>query len=126
MNYYYDLWNEIINGWTMLAACISIIASVIANWIILEKSGNPGWISLIPFVNVYYLYKITFGSGWYMLLLFIPIVNVICSIVFCVKLAKVFGCSGLFALGLIVLPTIFKLILAFSSTQYQKSDEVIL
>ena len=40
-----------------------------------------------------------------------------------VKLAKVFGKSGLFAVGLIFLSVIFQLILAFGSAEYVKPVE---
>ncbi|MGN0240639.1 MAG: DUF5684 domain-containing protein [Candidatus Weimeria sp.] len=40
------------------------------------------------------------------------------AIIFEVKLAKAFGESGAFAVGLIFLPNIFQLILGFGSSQY--------
>ncbi|MDD6429243.1 DUF5684 domain-containing protein [Candidatus Weimeria sp. HCP3S3_B5] len=94
------------------------ILLIIANWKIFEKAGEPGWASLIPFYNLYVQYKIAWGNGLLFLLLLIPIVNVVISIIYEVKLAHAFGKSGGFAVGLIFLPNIFQLILGFDSSQY--------
>ena len=57
-------------------------------------------------------------NGWMFLLLLIPIVNIIVAIMLYVNLAKAFGKSTGFAIGLIFLNFIFMLILAFSSAEY--------
>ena len=99
--------------------CLIIwILLIIANWMIFTKAGEPGWKSIIPLYNVYIQYKIAWGNGWLFLLNIIPIVNIVISIVFEVKLAKAFGKSGAFAVGLIFLPNIFQLILGFGSARY--------
>ena len=51
------------------------------------------------------------------------IIIFVLTIVMNVKLAKVFGKSGLFAVGLIFLSVIFQLILAFGSAEYVKPEE---
>ncbi len=95
------------------------IIGIIAMWKIFVKAGEPGWAAIIPFYNVYVLFKITWGSGWKFLLLLIPIANIVIAIITMVKLAKAFGKGGGFAVGLIFLSTIFYCILAFGSAQYQ-------
>ena len=72
----------------------------------------------MPIYNTYVLFKITWGSGWFFLLLLIPIVNIVILIITYVKMARVFGRSGGFAVGLIFLNLIFMLILAFGDAQY--------
>ena len=67
------------------------ILLIIANWMIFTKAGEPGWKSIIPLYNTYIQYKIAWGNGWLFLLNIIPIVNIVISIVFEVKLAKAFG-----------------------------------
>ena len=94
------------------------ILLIIANWMIFTKAGEPGWKSIIPLYNMYIQYKIAWENGWLFLLNIIPIVNIVISIVFEVKLAKAFGKSGTFAVGLIFLPNIFQLILGFGSARY--------
>ena len=88
-------------------------------WKIFSKAGEAGWASIIPFYNQYILSKITFGNGWLFLLLLIPVVNAIFMIVLMYKLAKVFGHGIGYTLGLIFLPFIFLLIIAFGKSEYQ-------
>ena len=55
---------------------ISVVVSilfVIGMWKMFAKAGEPGWASIIPFYNLYVLFKITWGKGAKFLLLLIPI-----------------------------------------------------
>jgi hypothetical protein len=81
-----------------------------------EKAGEPGWAAIIPFYNLYVLFKITWVQGWKFLLMLIPIANFVIAIITMVKLAKAFGKSGGFAVGLIFLSVIFYCILAFDNS----------
>lgn len=72
----------------------------------------------MPFYNSYVLYKITWGSGWKFLLLLIPIVNLVVGIMTIFKLARSYGKSTGFGFGLLFLPFIFMLILAFGDARY--------
>ena len=56
--------------------------------------------------------------GWWLILLFIPIVNIVISILAIAGLAKNFGKGVGFILGLIFLPIIFFPILGFGSAKY--------
>ena len=49
-----------------------IVLFYVAMWKMFEKAGEPGWASLIPFYNLYVLFKISWGNGWYFLLSVIP------------------------------------------------------
>ena len=101
---------------------ISALIAVIAYWKIFSKAGEPGWAAIVPFYNLYELYKITWGNGIFFLLLLIPIARWVIGIITSVKLANAFGKGGGFACGLIFLPDIFLLILAFGSAQYLGPD----
>jgi hypothetical protein len=54
---------------------------------------------------------------WHILLMLTPL-GIISMIIMCVKMAKNFGRSGAFGLGLLLLPFIFYPILGFSSWPY--------
>jgi hypothetical protein len=104
-------------GMTILSLAIGVLA-IVAMWKIFEKAGEPGWAAIIPFYNLYVLFKITWGNGWKFLLLLIPFANIVFLIITMVKLAKAFGKSGGFAVGLIFLSIIFYCILAFDQSKY--------
>src|SRR3982751_1087713 len=74
-------------------------------WKVFEKAGQPGWASIIPIVNLYFLCKVAGRPGWWLLLLLIcfPIFYII----LCIDVAKRFGQGGGFAVGLIFLGIIF-------------------
>ena len=115
---YFDYYAKPSPGTTFLSLAIAVLG-IVAMWKIFEKAGEPGWAAIIPFYNLYVLFKITWGSGWKFLLLLIPIANIVFLIITMVKLAKAFGKSGGFAVGLIFLSIIFYCILAFDQSQYQ-------
>ena len=120
--YNYDYSYQASPGVTLLSFAVAILG-IVAMWKIFEKAGEPGWASIIPFYNIYVLFKITWGSGWKFLLLLIPFANIVIAIITMVKLAKAFGKSGGFAVGLIFLSVIFYCILAFDQSQYQGVPE---
>jgi len=99
------------------------IFCLIALWAIFEKAFEPGWGALIPIYNFYLYFKITWGSGWYFLLMLIPYVNIIIAMITIFKLARAFGKSYWFGLGLLFLNVIFLGILAFGKPRYQGVPE---
>lgn len=99
--------------------CVAIIA-IIAYWKIFTKAGQAGWKSIIPIYNIYMVLKIVGRPGWWLLLLFIPFVNIVVTIVVAVDLAKSFGKSDLFGIvGLWLFSLIGHLMLAFGSAEYK-------
>jgi hypothetical protein len=95
------------------------ILTYVADWIIFTKADHPGWASLIPFYNLYVVLKIVGRPGWWLILFFIPFVNIIVAIIVAIDMSKSFGHGGGFALGLIFLGPIFHWILAFGDSQYK-------
>ena len=88
------------------------------------KAGRPGWGAIIPFYNIYLICTIAGRPGWWVLLFFIPIVNFFVWLVLCIDVAKAFGKSSGFAVGLWLLDFIFMPILGFGSAQYQLNTAV--
>ena len=101
-----------------LALMVFMIASA---WRVFTKAGQPGWASLIPIYNTYIFLKIAGKPGWWLILLFIPLVNIVIGIIATVAFAKSFGKGAGFAVGLIFLPIIFFPILAWGSAQHKAS-----
>lgn len=109
---------ENISSGTVIAALAVAIVSIIAQWKIFTKAGKPGWAAIIPFYNMYTLFEVAGMNGWMFLLMLLPIVNIVIMIMLYVNLAKSFGKSTGFTVGLIFLNFIFMLILGFGSDQY--------
>lgn len=95
-----------------------LVLEFAAMWIIFAKAGRPGWAAIIPLYNTYTLIKLTGHSGWWLALLFVPIVNLVIYIMLMLDLARVFGRGTGFAIGLIFLAAIFVPILAFGDSRY--------
>lgn len=102
----------------MVIGLVLGILTIIGMWRIFNKAGVPGWGAIIPFYNMYLLFKITMGNGWLFLLLLIPFVNFVMLIIVYVKLAAAFNKGAGYTLGLIFLSPIFIMMLGFGSAQY--------
>jgi len=104
---------------SVIGGLIAGILLIIAWWKLFQKAGIPGWHSIIPFLNTYDMFKMSWGNGWLFLLLLIPFVGGIVALITQWKLGAAFGKGVGFRLGLIFLPNIFLLILGFGSAQYE-------
>lgn len=103
-------------GLLYLAVLVAMIAGA---WKIFTKAGEPGWASLIPIYNTYVMLRIVGRPGWWVVLMFIPIVSLVVGIIVSAELAEAFGKGTGYALGLIFLPFIFIPLLGFSDAEHQ-------
>lgn len=94
------------------------VISIIAMWKLFTKANKPGWASIIPIYNAIVLFQIVGLNPLLLLLFLIPFANIIVKIIFCINLAKSFGKSSEFVVGLILLNSIFMLILGLGNSQY--------
>ena len=94
----------------MMAFCVF---TIICQWKVFTKAGKPGWASIIPYYNIYQQFDIVYGDGWKCLLLLIPLYNIVVLVQYSLNLAKAYGQSTLFGLGLLFLSPIFYALLAF-------------
>jgi uncharacterized membrane protein YhaH (DUF805 family) len=99
-----------------LAIIVLIIAGI---WKTFVKAGQPGWAAIVPIYNIYILTKIVGRPAWWTVLFFIPLIGLIPAIIVSLDVAKAFGKSTAFAIGLILLSPIFFCILGFGDAQYQ-------
>ncbi|HUY99397.1 MAG TPA: DUF5684 domain-containing protein [Thermomicrobiaceae bacterium] len=98
-----------------LAVIVLEIASV---WMVFQKAGQQGWASIIPIYNTIVWLRIIGRPWWWLLLFLIPGVNLVLLIIAMLDLAKSFGKSTGFAVGLILLSFIFIPILGFGDALY--------
>lgn len=103
-----------------MVIALGITVLVIAGmWKVFTKAGEPGWACLIPIYNVLVLLKIAGKEWWWLILMFIPIVNFVIAILVAIALADKFGKGAGFGIGLAFLPMIFYPILGFGDARYQ-------
>ncbi len=126
---------------------ILAVLTIIAWWKIFKKAGQPGWKSIIPLYDGHVLYGICWRPLYFwltalfvggseviyelcikeqaqpsivlsLLAIAMGVVGIVFIVKFCLKLARSFGKSVGFAIGLILLNTIFILILGFGKAEY--------
>ena len=112
----------------MVLGTIATIVTLVANWMVYKKMGREGWEGIVPIYNTYVLCDVLYGNGWKFLLLLIPLYNIYLIIMLNIKLAKAFGQSSGFGVGLALLFFIFYPVLAFGDYTYldgtkEKKDE---
>jgi len=104
----------------IVALELAIFVAIIAGfWKVFVKAGKPGWAAIVPIYNVIVLLEIAGKPLWWILLFFIPLVNLIMAIIVGIAVAKNFGKSDAFGIGLGLLGFIFYPILGFGDAQYQ-------
>ena len=118
------------------------VLQIIADWKIFTKAGQAGWKSLIPFYNQYVEYDIcwsgsyglvyaacvfissminnnaTKSGGMVFLLVVLGVISLVVSVRESFCLAKAFGKGTGFAIALVFLAPIMRLVLGFGSAKY--------
>jgi hypothetical protein len=114
----YSSKGELGTGGTLVVLAI-LIVMIAAVWRVFTKAGQPGWALFIPIYNAIVWLRVCGKPGWWVILLFIPIVNLIITLLASLGMAKNFGKGSGFGIGLWLLGPIFLLILAFGDAKYQ-------
>lgn len=109
-----------LSGTTSLLALAVYVLTVVALWKVFTKAGYPGWLAIIPIVNVVFLTKIAGFSGWFALLYIVPIVGFVFHVIVQIRIGRAFGHGWVFSLFLLVfLYIIGYLIIGFSDDRYR-------
>ena len=139
------------NKFIFYSFCFSLIIFCILILIgcfkIFEKANEKGWKSLIPFYNIYLVYKIFWKTKYLILLLIISFVCVLPiyfiysrelfellifiltlnllyhQIILSIRISRSFGKNIFWSLGIIFLPYVFIVILGFNKSKYIKFEE---
>ena len=98
-----------------LAVAILYVASL---WKIFVKAGKPGWAAIIPIYNLVVLLEIVGRPIWWVVLYFIPIAQLVVTIIVSIDLARVFGKGAGFGIGLWLLWFVFYPILGFGEARF--------
>jgi hypothetical protein len=113
-------------GGAMIAMVIQLIFTLVfavliigGMWKIFAKAGQPGWMAIVPILNIITLCKIAGKPAWWFLLFLCGPVGFIISIIVNMEIAKRFGKGAGFGIGMAILPLIFVPMLGFGSATYQ-------
>ncbi len=93
---------------------------VVAAWKVLAKAGEPGWGVFVPIYNLYLVCKISGRPEWWVILFFVPLVNVVIGLIVAMDIAKAFAKGPGFGIGLWLLSGIFVPILGYGTAQYSR------
>lgn len=127
----------------VLAALAYYVLYAIAICKLFKKTGRPGWMGFIPFLNRYEVYKMSWTTKAFWIALLLSVASTVLSkqdqssiimsivvlavaigsfiieIKFNLNFAKSFGKGVGFAIGLILFQAIFTMILGLGDAQYQ-------
>lgn len=107
----------------LIAAAVSLcwlLPTVLGWWKMFEKAGLPGWGAVVPIYNFVLLLRVARLPVWLLFLILFPVVNLIAYVAVNLRIARYFGKSALFSVGLMLLGFIFYPILGFGAAEYQK------
>jgi len=116
---------------TLLLLCAWFLLLIFSGWMIFVKAGYPGWKVLVPFLNLYLMFRIINEPPWWGLF-FVAVgaffgdigqgVFMIFSIGMHYTLARIFGKSKLFSVLTGLFPYVFIPIIALDGSLYQGGD----
>ena len=102
----------------MVIILVVALVCLTANWKIFTKAGKPGWAAIVPIYNIVVFLQIIGRPGWWVVLFFVPFVNMIISVLMSLDLAKVFGKSSVFGIIALWLFPVGYLVLGFGKAKY--------
>ena len=106
------------SGAVLVVNLVLLAVTLAASFRVYRKAGQPGWMAIVPLGNILGLLKMIDASPLWVLLYFVPGLNLVVHFVVTVQVARSFGRSTLFGVGLAVVPQIFQPILGFGDAQY--------
>jgi|SRR5574344_1232714 hypothetical protein len=105
---------------TKTTITLSSLLIIISMWKIFKKANKPGWASIIPIYNIIVLYQVAGVSMWFLLLMFIPFVNIYVLFKTYIELAHRFNKSTGFGVLSVFFNVVCMPILAFSNATYNE------
>lgn len=95
---------------------------IAGQWRTFEKGGKPGWACLVPIYNLICMIEIGKSPTWWIILMFVPFINIVFAVLLLNALVKSFDKDGGWTVGIIFLPFIFYPMLAWGDAHYQYGD----
>ena len=96
----------------------AVIATYAGLWKIFEKANRPGWAVLVPFYNALLVLRMIDRPHWWLILLFVPGVNLVIAVLVLLELAERFGKGMAYGAGLALLPFVFLPMLGYGEARF--------
>lgn len=97
---------------------IVVVFEIAAMWQLFQKAGESGWQAIIPIWNSIVLLKIAGRPMWWIILWFVPFVNIVIYFITMIDIAKAFGKGTGYGVLLALFPYVVVPMLGFGSAQY--------
>jgi hypothetical protein len=101
-----------------ICGLVFFVLTVAGLWKTFSKAGRPGWAAIVPILNFYYIVKVSGHPGWWVLLFFVPILNIVIWVMVALDIAYAFKQTTLFGILLFFLPWLMFLIIGFGDAEY--------
>ncbi len=111
---------------------------IVSTWKVFEKAGKPGWAAIVPIYSTVVMVQVSRKPMWWVAVLLLagvipivgPIAALVGGIIINMAIAKNFGKSEGFGVGMALLGFVFWPMLAFSDATYDEmpneaSDEIL-
>lgn len=103
----------------LIVLLIISVFVIAAYWVMFGKAGKPGWAAIVPVYNGMVMAEIAGRPSWHGIMLIIPFVNIVFAFLIVIDIAKSFGKSTGFGVGMVLLSVVFVPMLAFGSAKYE-------
>jgi hypothetical protein len=108
-------------GFVMIIYIVLFVAIFAGMWKTFQKAGKPGWAAIVPIYNCIVMLEIAGKPLWWIILMFIPLVNLVIAIIVYHQISLAFRQGVGTTLLLLLLPFIGWPMLGFGNAQYQGS-----
>ena len=97
-----------------------VVLMLVSMWKIFEKAGRQGWEGIIPIYNIYVMLQIINRPWWWLLIIiFVPIANLVFSIILLHEFLAKFGKGVGFTIATIFFGFITLPMLAFGDATFK-------
>lgn len=115
-----------IGGLAVPAFQLLLAAAQLAGmWVVFTKAERAGWTALVPIYNFYVMLQIGENAWWWLVLVFVPVINIYALYKIHAGVARSFGQGIGFGLGLTFLGIVFFPLLGFGDYQYRRSGGLV-
>lgn len=108
-----------IGGLVMVVLYLALMVFyIMVYWKLFVKAGKPGWACLVPIYNIIVYLEICGKPLWWIILFFVPFVNIVIALMLLYEFVKKFGKDTTFFVLTIFFSFVTMPMLAFGSAEY--------